>query len=43
MTLIRDRLRQVLLEAKHSRLNGESLRELIEQELAVIEHEEGEA
>jgi GntR family transcriptional regulator len=43
MTLIRDRLRQVLLEAKHSRLNGESLRELIEQELAGIEHEEGEA
>ncbi len=42
MTLIRDRLRQVLLEAKHSRLNGESLRELIEQELAVIEHEKGE-
>jgi DNA-binding transcriptional regulator YhcF (GntR family) len=46
MTLIRDRLRQVLQEAKHSRLNGESLRELIEQELAVIEtteHEEGKA
>ncbi len=42
MTLIRDRLRQVLLEAKHSRLNGESLRELIEQELAVIEHVKGE-
>lgn len=42
MTLIRDRLRQVLLEAKHSRLNGENLRELIEQELAVIEHEKGE-
>ncbi len=43
MTLIRDRLRQVLQEAKHSRLNGESLRELVEQELAGIEHEEGEA
>jgi GntR family transcriptional regulator len=43
MTLIRNRLRQVLLEAKHSRLNGESLRELIEQELAVIEQEEGDA
>lgn len=42
MTLIRDRLRQVLLEAKHSRLNGESLREMIEQELAVIEHVKGE-
>ena len=40
MTLIRGRLRQVLLEAKHSRLNGESLRELIEQELAGIEHEQ---
>jgi GntR family transcriptional regulator len=42
MTLIRDRLRQVLLEAKHSRLNGESLREMIDQELAVIEHVKGE-
>ena len=41
MTLIRNRLRQVLLEAKHSRLNGESLRELIEQELAVIDSEKG--
>ena len=43
MTLIRTRLRQVLLEARHSRLNGESLRTLIDQELAVIEQEEGEA
>lgn len=46
LTLIRDRLRQVLQEAKHSRLNGENLRELIDRELAVIEaseHEEGEA
>ncbi len=42
MTLIRNRLRQVLLEAKHSRLNGENLRDLVEQELAVIEHEKGE-
>ena len=41
MTLIRARLRQVLLEAKHSRMNGESLRELIGQELAAMEHEEG--
>jgi len=43
MTLIRNRLRQVLREAKHSRLNGENLRELIEQELAGIEHQEGDA
>ncbi|MHB8897856.1 MAG: GntR family transcriptional regulator [Thermoguttaceae bacterium] len=39
--LIRNRLRQVLLEARHSRLNGASLRELVEEELAGIEHPEG--
>jgi GntR family transcriptional regulator len=43
MRLIRERLRQVLLEAKHSRLNGEDLRQLIDGELAAIGHEEGKA
>lgn len=41
MSLVRGRLREVLLEAKRSRLDGENLRELIEEELAGIEHEEG--
>ena len=31
--LIRDRLRQVLLEAHHSRLDGDALRTLVEEEL----------
>ncbi|HUY33836.1 MAG TPA: GntR family transcriptional regulator [Pirellulales bacterium] len=35
--LIRARVRQVLAEAKHSRLDPDELRSLIEQELAAIE------
>jgi len=38
--LIRDRLRQVLLEAKRSMLDGNDLRELVEHELTVVEREE---
>lgn len=38
--LVRQRLRSVLLEASLSRLDGENLRQLIEQELAAIEREE---
>jgi GntR family transcriptional regulator len=38
--LIRERLRQVLIEAKQSRLDGEELRDLVEQELATIQREE---
>lgn len=43
LKLIRQRLRQVLLEAKRSRLDGENLRRLIDQELAAIERGEGDA
>jgi GntR family transcriptional regulator len=37
LELIRTRLRQVLAEAKQSRLDGDELRSLIEQELAAVE------
>jgi len=40
VTLIRDRLRQVLFEAKQSRLDGGQLRSLVESELAHVEREE---
>ena len=40
VTLIRDRLRQVLFEAKQSRLDAGQLRSLVESELANIEREE---
>lgn len=36
--LIRDRLQQVLLEAKQSRLEIQQLRALVEQELAAVEN-----
>jgi GntR family transcriptional regulator len=36
--LIRDRLQQVLLEAKQSRLERQELRALVEQELAAVEN-----
>jgi GntR family transcriptional regulator len=39
--LIGGRLRQVFLEAKHSRLNGDKLRQLVDQELAAIQDEDG--
>ncbi len=39
LTLVRERLRQVLTEAKQSRLDGHDLRALIEKELAAIEPE----
>ena len=38
--LIRDRLRQVLVEAKQSMLDGKELRSLVEHELAAVEGEE---
>ncbi len=37
--LIRVRLRQVLSEAKHSRLDARELRELVEKELSAIERD----
>jgi len=40
VTLIRDRLRQVLLEAKQSRLDAGQLRSLVDSELAHVEREE---
>ena len=40
VTLIRDRLRQVLFEAKQSRLDAGQLRSLVESELANVEQEE---
>ena len=40
VTLIRDRLRQVLFEAKQSRLDAGQLRSLVDSELANIEREE---
>jgi GntR family transcriptional regulator len=40
VTLIRDRLRQVLLEAKRSRLDAGQLRSLLESEVADIESSE---
>ena len=40
VTLIRDRLRQVLLEARQSRLDAGQLRSLVESELANVEREE---
>ena len=40
VTLIRDRLRQVLWEARQSRLDAGQLRGLVESELADIEREE---
>jgi GntR family transcriptional regulator len=40
VALIRDRLRQVLVEAKQSMLDGEELRGLVERELAAVEREE---
>ena len=40
VTLIRDRLRQVLFEAAQSRLDAGQLRSLVESELANIEREE---
>ena len=40
LTLIRERLRNVLLEAKLSRLDGGNLRQMIQQELAAFHREE---
>jgi len=40
VTLIRDRLRQVLFEAKQSRLDAGQLRSLVDSELAHVEREE---
>lgn len=40
LRLIRERLRQVLVEARQSRLDGVELRALVENELASIEREE---
>ena len=39
LALVRERLRQVLVEAKQSRLDGHDLRTLIEEELTAIEPE----
>ena len=39
LQLLRARLRQVLSEAKQSRLDPRELRELVEQELSAIERE----
>ena len=39
--LIRQRLRQVLLEARRSRLEADQLRALVEEELAATEQREG--
>jgi GntR family transcriptional regulator len=39
LKLIRTRLRQVLIEAKHSRLDPRGLRELVEKELSSIDKE----
>jgi GntR family transcriptional regulator len=38
--LLRQRVRQVLCEARQSRLDGEELRVLVEEELAAVEQEE---
>jgi GntR family transcriptional regulator len=38
--LIQERLRHVLTEAKQSRLDGEQLRALVEQEMATLQREE---
>ena len=38
--LLRQRFRQVLLEARHSRLDAEQLRAMVEEELAALEEEE---
>ena len=38
--LIRERLREVLLEARHSGLDADQLRRLVENELAAIERKE---
>ena len=40
INLIRQRLQQVLVEAKQSRLDRDKLRKLVESELAAIEREE---
>ncbi len=40
VTMIRDRLQQVLIEAKQSRLDAQQLRNLVQSELAAIEREE---
>lgn len=40
LKLIRNRLRQVLAEARHSRLKKQELRQLVEKELSLIEREE---
>ena len=39
--MIRDRIQQVLLEARQSRLDGEQLRAIVQAELAAINSEEG--
>lgn len=40
VTLLRERLRQVLLEARQSRLEPAQLRALVEEELAALEQQE---
>ena len=40
VSLIRTRLQQVLVEAKHSRLDAEELRTMVQAELAAIEQRE---
>ena len=40
VSLIRDRLKEVFAEAKQSRLDGEQLRLMVQEELAAIESEE---
>lgn len=40
VSLIRDRLKEVFTEAKQSRLDGEQLRLMVQEELAAIESEE---
>ena len=40
VTLIRGRLKEVLTEARQSRLDGEQLRLMVQEELAAIESEE---
>ncbi len=43
LAMIRGRLRQVLTEADQSRLDGEGLRALVEEELAAIRNERSQA
>jgi GntR family transcriptional regulator len=40
LTLIRDRLRAALAEARQSQLDPRQLRELVEQELSTLDHQE---